>query len=82
VIEDGETGFLVPQFSPEALAARIVDLVQREDRLQTVAATARRAWESRYDVQIYGRRIIDLIEAAVRGPERETGKPRRQAHTA
>ena len=60
-IEDGKTGFLAPEFSPEALAARIVS-VSRE--LSGVALAARQCWEQRYTVTTYQTRILDVMQAA------------------
>src|SRR5712691_7917122 len=63
VIEDGVTGFLVPQSSPAALASRIRDLISGDlARLRRVARSARDEWERRYTVETYRNEIIAVIE--------------------
>ena len=66
VITDGQTGFLVQGVTPEALAARIreVMLSDAED-VRRVATNARKAWEGSYTVAKYQSRITDLMEQVV-----------------
>jgi glycosyltransferase involved in cell wall biosynthesis len=78
IIADGETGFLTHQRSPAALAARLAEIIDGdpEDR-RRVAAQARCAWERAYRVDIYQKRITDLMLNVVsaRSPVRETAGP-------
>jgi glycosyltransferase involved in cell wall biosynthesis len=78
VVTDGETGFLAPQASPQALAAKIREIIGGDPgRLRTVAANARRAWERCYTLAAYQNRITDLMERLVSDwrAGREKGAP-------
>ncbi len=62
IIRDGETGFLVPQKTVEALAARIQEIAcQDPSVLHTVAAHARRDWERRHTVEKYQNSLTNLM---------------------
>ena len=81
VVTDSETGFLSPQASPEALAAKIREIISSDPgRLRTVAANARSAWERYYTLAAYQKRVTDLMERLVLDwrAEREKGAPRRR----
>jgi len=76
VIVDGETGFLVRENTPSALAALIREIVRDgPGPLSRVAANARREWERKYTLEIYRKNITGLMDAlvsdrpAVRGTE-------------
>jgi glycosyltransferase involved in cell wall biosynthesis len=76
VITDGETGFLTKGTSPEALAARIREVIASgPDVLRRVAANARKAWERSYTLARYQERITAVMESLVSASqaERETG---------
>jgi len=76
VVVDGETGFLTKGTSPEALAARIREVIATgPDVLRRVAANARRAWEHSYTLARYQERITAVMESLVWASqaERETG---------
>lgn len=62
-IEEGQTGFLIPEFSPEALASRIGTV---SGELKRVAIAARQCWEERYSVTNYQARILDVMQATER----------------
>lgn len=77
-ITDRETGFLVPEATPEALAARIREILRAgPESLQRVAANARRAWERSYTLAIYQKSVTDLLENLVSDwrAGRETAAP-------
>jgi len=81
VVTDGETGFLSPQASPQALAAKIREIVSSDPgRLRSVAANARRAWKRCYTLAAYQNRVMDLMERLVSDwrAEREKGAPPRR----
>jgi glycosyltransferase involved in cell wall biosynthesis len=62
-IEDNVTGFLVPEASRQALATRLCRLLRGDPgRLRAVARNARERWEQSYDVALYRRNILELIE--------------------
>jgi glycosyltransferase involved in cell wall biosynthesis len=66
VIIDGETGFLVSETTPQALAGRIRKLLNGDaETLQRIACNARRAWEQRYTVTAFQQRITNLMARVV-----------------
>jgi glycosyltransferase involved in cell wall biosynthesis len=82
VIADGETGFLTRDHSPADLAARLFDVMTGDpENLRRVATQARCAWERFYRVEIYQKRITELMLKLVsdRGRGNETtGLPPRK----
>jgi len=64
VVLDGETGFLTRQFSAEALASRLRDVMGAPEALARVARNARQAWARLYTVPAYQKRITSLLEQA------------------
>jgi len=62
VVVDGETGFLTRQFSSDALASRIRDVIEAPELLERVARNARQSWTRLYTVPAYQKRIIELLE--------------------
>jgi len=76
VVADGETGFLTKATSPEALAARIIEVIASDpDVLRRVVAAARKAWERSYTLARYQERITAVMESLVSASPagRETG---------
>jgi glycosyltransferase involved in cell wall biosynthesis len=66
VVTDGETGFLVPEATPEALTGRIQEIMLGEaEKVRRVVASARLVWERSYRVASYQNRIIELAEEVV-----------------
>jgi glycosyltransferase involved in cell wall biosynthesis len=64
-IRHGETGFLTKEFSAEAMTATIRTSVADTAALQCIAANARHLWEQCYNVTLYRRRLIDLMQQVV-----------------
>jgi len=63
VITDGETGFLVRKATPEALAARIREIIRSDpETVRRVVANARRSWEQSYTVATYQACIMEVVE--------------------
>jgi glycosyltransferase involved in cell wall biosynthesis len=78
VVTDGETGFLVRGDGPQALAARIRELLNGDaEILRRVSRNARRAWEDRYTVTAYQERIANLMTQVVSDHVGEDGILRR-----
>ncbi len=78
VIRDGETGFLVREKTPQALAQCIREIISRGcGPLKTVAANARRAWEQEYTVATYRKNVSAVMQRLVsdRPAARETESP-------
>jgi glycosyltransferase involved in cell wall biosynthesis len=69
-IVDGETGYLVPKRDPEAIARRVVELLQDRSLRVTMGAAGRRRFEERFRVEQYGRGMAAVFEAALRGQGR------------
>ncbi|HEV8148116.1 MAG TPA: glycosyltransferase family 4 protein [Bryobacteraceae bacterium] len=62
VIDDGVTGFLVREFTPEGLAKKIVEVTALD--LSKVARAGRAAWEQTYNVARYRKEMLDIIARA------------------
>jgi glycosyltransferase involved in cell wall biosynthesis len=79
VITDDQTGFLVPEATPEALAERIREVVLSDPAtLRQVVTNARLSWERSYMVATYQGRIMELAEqvgAASRARDERSGPP-------
>lgn len=78
IIADGETGFLTRERWPTALAARLVQIITGDPEYpRRVAGQARCAWERAYRVDIYQKRITELMLNVVsaRSSVRETAGP-------
>jgi glycosyltransferase involved in cell wall biosynthesis len=65
-IQDGETGFVVPQSDPVALAAATERLLDDPDLRTRIAAKARRLVESRFDVRRNAGELRELFVSAGR----------------
>jgi glycosyltransferase involved in cell wall biosynthesis len=66
VIIDRQTGFLVPERTPQALATCIREIINGgREPLRKVAANARWEWERKYTVQVYRKNITALMESLV-----------------
>jgi glycosyltransferase involved in cell wall biosynthesis len=65
VVRDDENGFLVPPGDPEALAQRIIGIVEGgEPRLRAVATAGHRDWRERYTLEAYRRKMLAILEKA------------------
>jgi glycosyltransferase involved in cell wall biosynthesis len=66
VLLDEETGFLASNHTPEALADRIVSILQMPaERLRFVVDLARKRWRENYTLDAYRQRVIGVISEAV-----------------
>jgi glycosyltransferase involved in cell wall biosynthesis len=63
IVSDGETGFLVPECGPGALARKILDVAKRD--LRDVARRARADWEQRFTIARYQREMTDLMASVL-----------------
>ena len=60
---DGVTGFLTRQFTPEALAARMREVMATDvQALRQITRNARQAWSQTYTVGAYRRSITNVLE--------------------
>ncbi|RME88353.1 MAG: glycosyltransferase family 1 protein [Anaerolineae bacterium] len=62
-VEDGKSGFLVPPRSPEALADRIVTLVNDPALAKRMGDYARHLAETRFSWQTVARKILDVYDS-------------------
>jgi glycosyltransferase involved in cell wall biosynthesis len=62
VIDDGVTGFLVPECTPGALAAKIVAVTKLDP--SRISRAARAAWERTFNVTRYRTEMLDIISRA------------------
>lgn len=63
VITNGETGFLVAEATPDALAARIREIIRSDpETVRRVVANARRSWEQSYTVATYQACIMEVVD--------------------
>jgi glycosyltransferase involved in cell wall biosynthesis len=72
LVRDGETGFLVPPGSPEALAARVIDVLRDPQRARRMGAEGRRRIEATYSL----RRMVAEYEALYDQVLAASGRPR------
>ena len=65
VLRDGDTGFLSDDISAEALARRIISVLQMDKtRLASVVERARREWAERYTVEAYREAVCGVLARA------------------
>jgi glycosyltransferase involved in cell wall biosynthesis len=78
VVVDNKNGFLVNGTTPEALAARIRNVLNGDPQIpRRISLTAREVWLNCYTVAAYQQRITNLMAQVVATwqVEHETGKP-------
>lgn len=66
LIEDGQTGLLVPGRTPQALAAAMIDAAGQPERLNRIAARAYQRWQDRYTLRRFQSEVCDAVEEACR----------------
>lgn len=62
IIDEGETGWLVPVSETQALADRLLAALQDRDRLRHMGAEARRRASARFSWELTVRRMLDYME--------------------
>lgn len=67
VVTDGENGLLVPFFEPEALAARLADVLEDQARFAPLRQRARALMLERYNMNDLTRQYFNLIENVAKG---------------
>ena len=81
MIEDGVTGLLVHQHTPEALAEAILDAVADPERLNEIAERGYERWERNYTLARFQSEVCDAVEG-VAGRRRELVTKARASATA
>lgn len=65
ILKDGETGFLASEFTPEALAGRIVSVLKMPPaQVRAVAINGEHAWKERHTLDLYRREVCAVLAAA------------------
>ena len=65
IVRDGYNGFLAPGFTAEALAERMSFVLQLDEAgRQSVIASARSCWQSRYSLERFRRDVCDFLALA------------------
>lgn len=67
IVDDGVTGYLVAEHSPEALANRLVELLNDEPRRRAFGLAARQKMLAEYDIRDCVRRLETHYDEACRG---------------
>lgn len=62
LVEDGVSGFLVPERDVEALTRKVTDLVQQPDRWAVMGRAGRARVEAEYDIHLLNDRLVDLYQ--------------------
>jgi glycosyltransferase involved in cell wall biosynthesis len=62
LVQDGETGYLVPDRRPDLLAGKVLDLLQDPQKTSSFGAAARKKIEMNYTWEIITQRYVDLYE--------------------
>ena len=65
IIEDGDTGLLVPYGNEEALAGSLQRLLETPDLRHTLSANARQEGERKYHERAYKKRVARLVDDVV-----------------
>jgi glycosyltransferase involved in cell wall biosynthesis len=61
VVEHGRTGWLIDP-SPEALAAKLADLIANPHQLREVGGRAREVWREKYTLDRYQTEVVSILE--------------------
>jgi glycosyltransferase involved in cell wall biosynthesis len=61
ILHDGETGFLVEPPTPEALVAKLRELLNAPERLRKIADNAHGIWKEQFTVARYQREVLEVI---------------------
>ncbi len=72
LIQHGETGLLLHERTPEALAEAVLSAARNVDLLNQIAARAHRRWQERYTLRRFQSEISEAVEAASRRHHQRT----------
>jgi glycosyltransferase involved in cell wall biosynthesis len=72
LIRHQETGLLVQQRTPEALAEAILSAAGNSEQLNQIAARAHQAWQERYTLRRFQSEVSEAVEAASRRHHQRT----------
>ncbi len=80
LVDEGQTGLLVPPEDSAAMARALEDLLSDQDARARMGANARRAAEERFDLDRLASRHARAYEIAIERRDRRTGPGRAHAH--
>jgi glycosyltransferase involved in cell wall biosynthesis len=66
LVENGVTGLLVGERTPQALARGICSAIEAPELLTAMATEARRRWERQYALQRFQSEVCEIVEEVVR----------------
>ncbi len=66
MITEGVNGYLVPEREPEAMAERIIHLIENPETLQRLSAGAREMYEKKFTASAMTRQLEELYEKSYR----------------
>ena len=61
-IKEGESGYLVQPNDPDALAQRLIDLIESQHRWHEMGTVGRKFVEENYDIKNLNRRLVNIYE--------------------
>lgn len=67
VVQEGETGFLVPHGDPDALARRLVQLLRDPELRRRLGGNARRQAMERFTLRSVSRRTVEVYRQVIEG---------------
>jgi glycosyltransferase involved in cell wall biosynthesis len=65
VVEEGKTGFLVPQKDPVSLANRLEQLIMNPELRIKMGDAGRKRYEERFTLEIFENRIVEILNTGV-----------------
>lgn len=72
IVKDGATGFLAADFTPQALAQRIISVLRMApSEIDAVVRKAKQSWRSKYTLNLYQQRVCDVLARAGQGRQRK-----------
>lgn len=69
LVEDGVSGFLVPERDSEALANRLLHLLNNRERWAAMGRAGRNRVEAEYDIRALNRQLIELYRDVLSGED-------------
>jgi glycosyltransferase involved in cell wall biosynthesis len=78
IVEEGKTGFLIEPGDSQALAHRILHLIDDRALCQTMGRNARAAAEARFDIQTIAEEYLSAILGTIREPRTSQWASRRR----
>ncbi len=68
LVEDGLSGYLVPERDSEALATRLEELIQHPEHWAPMGQAGRKQVETNYNLEALNDRLVDLYQQVLAQP--------------